>query len=188
VVEKRAGRALPLAPSPSLAVENLETATFKCVFPTCGGICCRNGRPSVEPDERARIEKNLAKILPHLRPGSREHVEKHGWLTQRMKDGHRTVAVHDGWCVFENGGCTFQKVGMLEGKPWAYKPSACIRFPLEKANDGTWYVRQWKHRGEAWDLFCLNPTEDPTPASESLRDEVAFCAEREQKHPLRRKS
>ena len=37
-----------------LAVENLDAATFKCVFPVCGGICCKNGRPGIEPDERAK--------------------------------------------------------------------------------------------------------------------------------------
>jgi hypothetical protein len=167
------GRALPLA------VENLDTATFKCVFPVCGGVCCKNGRPPVEPDEQARIEENLPKLLPHLRPSARAFVEKSGWLTQRIKDGNRTIAVEGGWCVFENGGCTFQKVGMLEGDPWAYKPSACVRFPLEKTKGGSWYVRQWDYRGEVWDLFCLNPRESDLPARESLRDEIIFSAERE---------
>ena len=187
---KKPGRALPVLPKGAdlpLPVENIATATFKCVFPTCGGICCKNGRPGVEPDEQARIEKHLQKFLPHLRPSARAHVEKHGWLTQRVKDGLRTVAVEGGWCVFENQGCTFQKVGMLEGEPWAYKPSACIRFPLEKTKGGTWYIRQWKYRGEAWDLFCLNPKENPTPAAESLRDEVVFSAEREKKLARARK-
>jgi Fe-S-cluster containining protein len=175
VAEKKS---LPLAPLP-LEVENLETATFKCVFPVCGGICCKNGRPPVEPDEQAKIEKNLARFLPHLRESARAHIEKNGWLTNRVKDGHHTIAVEGGWCVFANEGCTFQKVGMLEGEPWRYKPSACIRFPLEKTKGGTWYIRQHGYRGEGWDLFCLNPEEDPTPASESMRDEIVFSAERE---------
>ncbi|MBI3722468.1 DUF3109 family protein [bacterium] len=162
------GKKLPLA------IENIETATFDCVFPRCGGICCKNGRPPVEPDERERIEKNLERFLPHLRPSARAHVEKHGWLTKRVKRGNPVIAVEGGWCVFANEGCTFQKVGMAEGEPWKYKPSACIRFPLDQAKDGTWYVRQWGHRGEAWDLFCLNPKESPRPASESLRDEASF--------------
>jgi hypothetical protein len=164
---------------PALEVENLDTATFKCVFPVCGGICCKNGRPGVEPDERQRIEAGLERFLPHLRPSARAHVEKNGWLTNRTKDGLRTVAVEGGWCVFANEGCTLQKVGMLEGEPWRYKPSACIRFPLDKEKDGTWHVRQWGRRGEAWDLFCLNPDENPTPARESLRDEIEWSARRE---------
>lgn len=170
-----------------LAVENLDAATFKCVFPVCGGICCKNGRPAVEPDEQARIEKHLAKFLPHLRPSARAHVEKNGWLTNRVKDGFRTIAVEGGWCVFANEGCTFQKVGMSEGEPWKYKPSACVRFPLERTKGGTWYIRQWGYRGEAWDLFCLNPDENPTPASESLADEVRYEAARAKKKQRGRK-
>ena len=173
----------PSNPPPALPVENLATACFKCVFPACGGICCRNGRPTVEADEQDQIERNLGKILPHLRPASRAHVEKSGWLTNRVKGGLRTVAVEGGWCVFENGGCTLQKAGMLEGEPWKYKPSACIRFPLDQDKDGTWYIRQWKVRGEQWDLFCLNPAENPTPAAESLREEIAFTAKRENRLP-----
>jgi hypothetical protein len=158
-------------------IENLATARFRCVFPVCGGICCRNGRPTVEEGERARLDANLEKLLPLLRPSAQAHIAKHGWLTNRVKGGLRTVAVEGGWCVFENGGCALQKAGMAEGEPWKYKPSVCIRFPLEQsARDGTWYVRQWGHRGEAWDLFCLNPAEDPTPAAESLKAEIAYVA------------
>jgi hypothetical protein len=162
---------------PRLPVENLRTARFRCVFPACGGICCRNGRPTVDDDERARVDANLAKFLPLLRPRARGVVEARGWLTNRVKGGLRSVAVADGWCVFENGGCVLQRAGALEGERWRYKPAACIRFPLDRDRDGTWYVRQWGHRGEAWDLFCLNPAEDATPAEESLRDEVAFVAQ-----------
>jgi hypothetical protein len=179
------GEARPPAPAPAPPpIENLAAATFKCVFPACGGICCRDGRPPVEPDEQARIEGHLPALLPLLRPSARAHVERHGWLTNRVKAGCRTIAVEGGWCVFENGGCTLQRAGASEGEPWRFKPSVCVRFPIEQsARDGAWYVRQWGHRGEAWDLFCLNPEETTTPAAESLRDEVAFVAEREAKAP-----
>jgi hypothetical protein len=91
-----------------------------------------------------------------------------------VKGGLRTVAVEGGWCVFENGGCALQKAGMAEGEPWKYKPAACIRFPLDRDHDGTWYVRQKGLRGEHWDLFCLDPAADPAPAAESLAAEIAF--------------
>ena len=39
----------------AIDVENIDKAHFECVFPTCGGICCKNGRPGVEPGERERI-------------------------------------------------------------------------------------------------------------------------------------
>jgi len=103
-----------------------------------------------------------------------------------VKDGFRTIAVEGGWCVFANEGCTFQKVGMAEGEPWKYKPSACVRFPLEKTKGGTWYIRQWGHRGEAWDLFCLNPKESKVSARESMANEIVYSAEREKKLSKRR--
>jgi len=98
-------------------VENVTTATFKCVFPVCGGICCKNGRPCLETYQVEKIEANLGKFLPHLRPAARKHVEKNGWLTHRTKDGYRMIGVEGGWCLFANEGCVFQKVGMLEGTP-----------------------------------------------------------------------
>ena len=172
---------LPMADRLPLQIENVDTATFKCVFPICGGVCCKNGRPPLERDERNNIGAHLDRFLPLLRDGARAHVRKHGWLTRRVKDGKRTVAVQGGWCVFANDGCVLQKVGIAEGKPWKYKPSICVSFPLEKTQGGSWYIRQWNHRGEIWDLFCLNPKEDPTPARISLREEIEFSARRERK-------
>ena len=172
-------RARSASPAP-LDIENLATATFKCVFPTCGGPCCKNGRPPVEPEEAKRIAEALPRILPHLREAAQAHIAKFGWLTKRIAAGCRTVAVAGGWCVFANGGCMLQQVGQLEGDKWKYKPSVCVRFPLVKTRSGKWFVRQWGYRAEGWDLFCLNPNENATPAAESLADEIAYSAEHEQ--------
>ena len=159
-------------------IENLQQARFECVFPTCGGVCCRNGRPPVTPAEAERIEQNLPKLLPHLRPDARRAIQRSGWLTQRRKEGNRTLAVQGGWCVFANDGCVLHKVGAQEGDKWRYKPWHCVAFPLTREKRGApWYVRQWKQRGEAWDVFCLNPDESPKSAAETLRDEVAFARE-----------
>jgi hypothetical protein len=166
-------------PPPTLPIDNIATATFKCVFPVCGGICCKNGRPPVTEAEAETIEKNLWRFLPHLRDSVRKFLEKKSWLTKRIAAGCHTIAVEGGWCVFANGGCTLQKVGMAEGDPWKYKPSVCIQFPLVKTRRGRWFVRQWGYRGEEWDLFCLNPNENPTKASVSLADEIAYSAARE---------
>ena len=69
----------PMKTSLPLAVANAETATFDCSFGRgCEGICCKNGRPSVGPDEIARIADHLPKFLPHLRPESRKLVEAKG--------------------------------------------------------------------------------------------------------------
>ena len=163
-----------LEPSP-LPIENLDTARFECVYPKCGGVCCIAGRPPLEAGEHARIEKNLAKFLPHLRPAARERVEAKGYLTQRKKDGLNALAVSEGWCVFFNEGCVLHKVGAEEGDKWNYKPWRCIVFPLERSPKGKWHVRQWGLLREAWDLFCLNPKESPKRASETLSEEAQFA-------------
>jgi hypothetical protein len=156
-------------------VENLATATFECVYPTCGGICCKQGRPAIEPGEQRRIARNLAKFLPLLRPAARKLVEAKGFVTKRVKAGRPMLAVSEGWCVFESGGCVLHKVGAQEGDRFKYKPWRCAIFPLDRAKDGTWFVRQWKQRGEGWDLFCLNPKESKVKAAKSCAGEVEFA-------------
>ncbi len=165
--------------APGVPIENLKTATFDCVFPTCGGVCCKNGRPPVEAAEEARIAKNLQRFLPHLRPAARARIEKGGFVTARRKEGLPVLAVSEGWCVFANEGCVLHKVGATEGDRWKYKPWRCIAFPLERSKRGEWHVRQWKLKGEAWDLFCLNPKESPKKAARSLASEIDFVNELE---------
>ena len=161
------------------AIANLDTATFRCVFPVCGGICCKNGRPPVTPREQQRIREHLPQILPLLRPDARALAARGAWLTRRRKEGHRMLAVTGGWCVFHNEGCVLHKLGAAQGDKFRLKPWHCVAFPISEERDGSWHVRQRGYRGEAWDLFCLNPKEDPTPARQSLADELAFVAELE---------
>jgi hypothetical protein len=164
-------------PTLPILVENAATATFDCVYPTCGGKCCKQGRPPVEPGEIARIEANLTKFLPHLREKARKVIETRGFMTRREKQGMRMMAVSEGWCVFENQGCVLHKVGAKEGDRFKYKPWACATFPLDRLEktDG-WYVRQWKLHGEDWDLFCLNPKESKKPAVSTMQGELEFAA------------
>jgi Fe-S-cluster containining protein len=174
----------PLSSQPDplrvIQVENLNSARFRCIFPVCGGICCKTGRPSLTPDDVRRIERDLQKFVPHLRPDVRRFLKRHPWLSRRKKQRNPTLAVAGGWCVFYNEGCILQKVGMAEGEPWRYKPEVCVRFPLEPVHGrpGRYYVRQWDYRGEGWDLFCLNPAEDPTRAFESLQAEIQYLEDR----------
>lgn len=155
-------------------IEGLDSARFECVFPTCGGICCMNGRPPLETGENERIAKNLKKFLPHLRPEARQRIEEKGFVTNRLKEGLPSLAVAKDWCIFHNDGCVLHKVGAQEGDKWKYKPWRCVAFPLERSPQGKWHVRQWKLKGEAWDLFCLNPKESPKLARDTLREEIAF--------------
>lgn len=160
---------------------NAADATFECIFGRgCDGICCKNGRPSVDPSEQAAIEKVLKRVLPHVRPQARKLIESAGFLSNRSKLGQPMLRVVDGWCVFFNAGCTLHKVGMQDGEAYQYKPSQCALFPLERGADGEWYVRQWGYQGEAWDLFCLNPQQSDKPAVESLAEELALAARFEQ--------
>jgi len=158
-------------------VTNLATARFDCVYPTCGGLCCMNGRPAVEPREQETIARELPKFLPHLLPAARKLVEKSGFLSNEEKEGLPTLKVSKGWCVFFHDGCVLHQVGATEGDRFKYKPWRCVAFPLARdKKSGDWHVRQHGQRGEAWDLFCLNPGESPKTADTTLNGEVAYVA------------
>src|SRR6478672_11457496 len=127
----------------SLPVVNLSKATFVCTYGRgCEGLCCQNGRPGMYPDELERIDANLEKFLPEMRPEARAAVEADGYLSRRRKQGLPMLRVLGGWCVFFNRGCVLHKVGAAEGDKYAYKPAACALFPLAKDQQGRWYVRQ----------------------------------------------
>ncbi len=77
----------------SLPVVNLSEAKFDCIFGRgCDGICCHNGRPPVYPEEIERLDANLDKFLPHLRPEARQVLEKMGYLSGRRKLGFGDAA------------------------------------------------------------------------------------------------
>ena len=161
-----------------LPVVNLATATFDCVYPTCGGLCCMNGRPAVEADEQTRIAANLPKFLPHLLPAARALVTKSGFLSAEEKEGLPTLKLSKGWCAFFHDGCVLHKVGAVEGDRFKYKPWRCVAFPLARdRKSGEWHVRQRGQRGEAWDLFCLNPAESRKSADTTLATEVEFVGQ-----------
>ena len=159
----------------SLPIVNLETATFRCVYPSCGGLCCRESRPPVSPGEEARMRANLHAALPLLRPAARKVAEKGAWITRRRKAGRPMLAVSERWCVFFNDGCVWHKLGALEGDKNKYKPAVCVTFPLDRDDDGRWYVRQKGTNGEVWELDCLDPKATTERARDSLREEVAFA-------------
>ncbi len=160
----------------SLPVVNLSEAKFECIYGRgCDGLCCQNGRPGVYPEEVERLDANLSKFLPELRPEARALIESSGFLSKRRKDGLPMLRVVNGWCVFFHKGCVLHKVGAVEGDKYRYKPAPCALFPLAKNEAGEWYVRQWGVEGEEWDLFCLKPETSPLPAAESLQDEVCLA-------------
>lgn len=160
-----------------LALTNAETATFECIYGRgCDGKCCRNGRPGLHPEEKKRLEANLKRFLPHLRPKARKIVEQGGIVTKRVRHGLPLVPVEGSWCVFFNEGCVLHKVGAMEGDSYKYKPIQCALFPLLEDDDGSWYVRQWEWKKEPWDIFCLNPQESTMKATESLKQEMELAA------------
>ena len=160
----------------SLPVINLSEATFECIFGRgCDGICCQNGRPPVYPDEAERLDANLQKFLPHLRPEARQLIEDKGYLSGRRRFGLPMLRVVDGWCIFFHQGCVLHKVGAVEGDKYLYKPSACALFPLARNDRDEWYVRQHGYEDEKWDLFCLAPQASTKPAAESLEEEIRLA-------------
>ena len=162
----------------SLPVLNVKQATYECIYGRgCDGVCCQNGRPSVDAEERARIDDNLKKFLPHLRPEARVVVEQQGFLSGRQKRGEPMLRVVDGWCVFFNQGCVLHRVGAEEGDKYRYKPILCALFPLSLDEKGRWFVRQHDYKGEVWDLFCLAPSATTRLAGETLQEEMAIAAE-----------
>jgi hypothetical protein len=162
-------------PASAPEVTNLAASRFECVYPTCGGLCCMNGRPAVEPDEEARIRANVDKFVEHLKPEIRATIAVHGFLNHEVKTaGRPTIHVAKGWCVFFQDGCVLQKVGAAEGDAHKYKPWRCSLFPLRQhPKSGEWFVRQHGLHGETWDLFCLNPKESPKSGEQTLQAEVA---------------
>jgi hypothetical protein len=164
-------------PSNPFLVLNLETARFECTFGRgCDGICCRNGRPPIYPDEQQRIDAALHRILPLVRPAARSLIEREGYLSARRKCGQPQLRVIDGWCVFFNAGCTLHQLGEADGDRFRYKPCVCALLPLDRRKDGAWYVRQKDYAGEIWDLFCLAPGQKTPLAGEALREELTLAA------------
>jgi Fe-S-cluster containining protein len=160
----------------SLPVVNLSEAKFECIFGRgCDGICCRNGRPPMYPEEIELLDANLDKILPHLLPQARQLVEQKGYLSERQKTGLPMLRVLDGWCVFFHQGCVLHKVGAAEGDSYRYKPAACALFPLARNDKNEWYVRQHGYEDEKWNLFCLDPRATSLPAAESLQEEIRLA-------------
>jgi hypothetical protein len=161
----------------TLPIVNLSEAKYECIYGRgCDGICCRNGRPGLYPEEEERINEHLAKFKDELRPEALAVLEKEGYLSQRRKQGLPMVRVVDGWCIFFNQGCVLHKVGAAEGDKYRYKPAACALFPLARNAKDEWYIRQKGVEGEDWDLFCLDPETSPVPAAQSLGEEIALAA------------
>jgi hypothetical protein len=157
------------------AVFNLHEARFECTFGRgCDGICCRNGRPPISPDEEQRLSETLPRLTPLMRPEAAQLVHRHGFLSRRRKGGHQALRVVDGWCVFFNAGCVLHRLGLTEGDAYRYKPFVCATFPLERHPTRGWYVRQKGLLGEKWDLFCLDPTRGQPPAAQSLVQELSM--------------
>jgi hypothetical protein len=185
----------------SLPVINLSEAKFECIYGRgCDGVCCQNGRPGVYPGEVERLDSNLHKFLPEMRPEARKLVEKEGFVSRRRKDGLPMLRVLGGWCVFFHQGCVLHKIGAIEGDKYRYKPAPCALFPLARTEQGDWYVRQKDFESEEWNLFCLDPASSPMPAAKSLREEIKLAkryteeenqvrtrAHRTQRKPKRRK-
>src|SRR5262245_44371426 len=127
----------------SLPILNLAEAHYECTYGRgCDGICCREGRPILYPEEIERIDANLDKIAPLLRPESQTALRRKGYKTGRRRLGCPVVRNVADWCIFFNKGCTLHQLGESEGDKFRYKPAVCSLFPIQSDDDGNWYVRQ----------------------------------------------
>ena len=161
-----------------LPILNMATATYECTFGRgCEGVCCQEGRPPVEPEERKRIDDIMPRLMPLLRSKAQAVVRARGYLTDRQRFGHPMARNADGWCVFFNQGCVLHQLGADEGDKFRYKPSACSMFPIQQDDHDDWYIRQHGYKRERWDLFCLSPTNTTLPAAEALREEIDLAAQ-----------
>jgi hypothetical protein len=159
-----------------LPILNLDEAKYECLYGRgCDGVCCREGRPLVYADEIERIDANLSKFLPALRPEARSLIERMGYLRRRRRLGQRVMRVAKGWCVFFHHGCVLHRVGAAEGDKFRYKPAVCALFPIQMDEYDHWYIRQKGYKSERWDLFCLDPNSTSVRAAESLKDEIALA-------------
>jgi hypothetical protein len=160
----------------TLAILNLDTARFDCTFGRgCDGVCCREGKPPVYPDEVERLAANLDRMIPLLRPQAAAIIRRLGFTQTRRRAGLQKLRNAGGWCVFFNKGCTLHQLGADEGNPFKYKPAACALFPLDKDHHDRWYIRQKGYKGEIWDLPCLNPANTSRKASDTLAGEIRLA-------------
>lgn len=160
----------------SLPILNLAQARYECTYGRgCDGICCREGRPLVYPEEIAVLDANLDRFLPHLRPAAAAVIRRRGYLRQRRRLGQRVMRVAAGWCVFFNQGCVLHRQGAAEGDKFRYKPAVCALFPIQMDEHSRWYIRQKGFKREKWDLFCLDPDQTSVPAAQSLQEEIALA-------------
>src|SRR5262245_43646554 len=160
----------------SLPILNLAEARYECTYGRgCDGVCCREGRPLIYPEEIQKLDVNLYKFLPLLRSEARLFIKKHGYVTRRRRLGQRMARHTGGWCVFFNRGCVLHKVGAAQGDKFRYKPAVCALFPIAKDRHDRWYVRQKGMNGEIWDLFCLDPQASSRRAVDSIADEIALA-------------
>lgn len=159
----------------ALTVVNGETARFECVWPGCGGACCKESRPPVSPGEAARIAEAVPRVIDRVRPAARAVLARGAWLTRRTKSGRPMLAVAERYCVFYAEGCVLHVLGAGEGDKNKYKPATCITFPLDRDDHDAWYVRQRGYQREAWDLDCLDPEASDRRPADSLAEEIAFA-------------
>jgi hypothetical protein len=124
-----------------LPILNLTEARYECTYGRgCDGICCREGRPILYPEEIENLDANLPRIVPLLRPEAQAVVRRKRYMSDRRRLGHPVLRNVAGWCIFFNEGCVLHKLGESEGDRYRYKPAVCSLFPIQSDDGGNWYV------------------------------------------------
>ncbi|MDR1348512.1 MAG: DUF3109 family protein [Prevotellaceae bacterium] len=128
-----------------LLSSDLFTECFCCDYEYCGGVCCilgDSGAP-LEENEKEIIKKNLAEILPYMKPEGRETVENCG-VSVIDPDGDLVTPLINGEeCAYSfydehaNCFCSIERAYM-DKKIDFRKPVSCHLYPVRvKKTNGT---------------------------------------------------
>ena len=159
-----------------LPIVNLDEARFECTFGRgCDGVCCKEGRPLVYPDEVGRIAEALEKLqveAPPRGPGGRgeEGVPQRPASPGPPRPAQRRRLVP----VLPRGMPPAPTRAGGRGQV-PVQAGRLLLFPIQQDEHDRWYIRQRGFHRETWDLFCLDPRIHPRPAAETLVEEIALA-------------
>lgn len=158
-----------------------------CSIEKCKGSCCEAGA-IIDGEEKAEILSLKDELLPLLRRGckdfdkwfvtpSNEDLDRvdDSELTQEERDDHFCTGKGHGYCHFFNKdfGCALQKLAESKGlHKWAYKPSACVLYPL--LEDSNEVIRADEDFDET--MWCCKKHNHSSNLFRSCKEELEFVA------------
>ncbi len=169
-----------------------DSALFSHPFPKacdincCKSSCCEAG-VIVDLEEEARIMKVKGELLPLLlkdrrevskwfTPAEAEDFERGGDDCAKIDlEKYRSTGTGTNYCNFFNPGhgCSVQKLAVDKGlHKWAYKPQACILYPVYKDLDGV--IKPDTTLDD--EMWCCNKGNHETSVFRACLEEIEFVA------------